>query len=124
MRKTVRNWQGGEHAFLFDYGALRGLEDARDAGAYYTLQRLMSGLFRLDDVTDVIKFGLIGGGMGEGDARRLVTRVAGEVPLYALALFAASILGPFTLDNANDPAISSESSPGEHPGVSATPEAG
>lgn len=80
------------------FGEMRQLQDKHDLGpaAFEVLFR--SQAWRVEHVADVIRFGLIGGGMGEAEADKLVksTIAAGRllkyVPLAHQIIIAA--LGP------------------------------
>lgn len=66
-------WLGGEHVFrLASYGQLRLLQESCDAGPQEVLQRLMGGRWRVDDVREVLRIGLIGGGMAPEKAIALL----------------------------------------------------
>jgi Phage tail tube protein, GTA-gp10 len=104
MIPVTKLWQGGEHVFAFPLGALRALEGARDCGSYHLLMRLVQGAYRVDDVMDVLTYGLTGGGMADGEARRLVARVMAERAMSQLALLAVEILSPFIIGDPFDPA--------------------
>lgn len=58
-----QSWGDGEHTFRLRIGELRELEDKRNAGAFEIYQRLASGAWRVDDITETLRLGLIGGGM-------------------------------------------------------------
>ena len=69
-------WAGGEHAFALRLGELRALQDATNAGPEELLQRIRGGRWRVDDVIEVVRWGLIGGGLDRTEATRLVLRAA------------------------------------------------
>jgi hypothetical protein len=82
-------WDGGEHPFQLNVGELRALQAKCDAGPMYVLTRLLSVQWYVDDVLETIRLGLIGGGMDEALARKLVDahvpahRMHKNVPLAA-----------------------------------------
>lgn len=60
---------------------------------YVVLDRLVSGRWKLQDISEVIKWGLIGGGMDQGQALKLVqTEVETRPPLENLVI-AQKVLG-------------------------------
>jgi len=59
----TRAWGDGEHRFRLRIGELRELEAKRDAGAFEIYSRLASGSWRVDDIVEVLRLGLIGGGV-------------------------------------------------------------
>ena len=64
-------WLGGEHEFALDIGGLRALQTACDAGPQQILNRVATGTWRVDDLFQTIRLGLVGGGMAAGEATRL-----------------------------------------------------
>ena len=84
----------GEHRFRLLIGELRELEEKRDAGSPLILRRLLSGEWWVDDVREVIRLGLVGGGMPATDALKLVKRYVDDRPAwYENALIASTALG-------------------------------
>ena len=59
----TRAWGDGEHRFRLRIGELRELEAKREAGAFEIYSRLASGSWRVDDIVEVLRLGLIGGGI-------------------------------------------------------------
>lgn len=80
------------------FGEFRILQDKHDLGPQGFELVLRSGAWRVEQVSDVIKFGLIGGGMAEAEADRLVstTIAAGRLLRYVPLAHAIIIatLGP------------------------------
>lgn len=91
MKETLV-WKGGEHSFWLRIGELRALQQACDAGPLWIWGRLVGNQWLVDDVRETIRLGLIGGGMGEKEAKSLVDRVIDEHALYPHILIAAHIL--------------------------------
>ncbi|MDO5658288.1 MAG: gene transfer agent family protein [Paracoccus sp. (in: a-proteobacteria)] len=94
---VILNWAGGEHPFLLCIGELLALEEACNAGVAVIFGRLAASLHHslewyVNDVTQVIRLGLIGGGMDKAQAARLVEMTADRVGLMALAPLALSVL--------------------------------
>lgn len=78
---------GEERPFRLGFAELARLQEARDEGPFMTFSRLHSANWRLEDLREVIRLGLIGGGMSEGEASRLVKReVEGNPPFLNLAV--------------------------------------
>lgn len=98
-------WIGGEHAFRLRIGELRALQKARDAGPEDIFNRLRFGKWHVDDLVQVLRWGLVGGGeMDAADAATFVTPLIDlhpltEFKLPALAVLSHAILGP----DADDP---------------------
>lgn len=68
------DWADGTHSFRLAWGQLAELQEKCDAGPYVVLQRLHSGEWRIEDVSNIIRLGLIGGGMEPAQALKLVRR--------------------------------------------------
>ena len=110
-------WVGGEHAFALDIGALRALQTACDAGPQQILARIAGGTWRVDDLMQTIRLGLIGGGMEQKEAARLVETAFKSHPLLTFRPTAQSVL---VLALMGDP----EDRLGETTGETAPPENG
>lgn len=86
-------FNGQKTFFKLAWRELMKIQEACDAGPYVVLDRLVSGRWRLQDISEVIKWGLIGGGMPQGEALKLVeTEVEGRPPVENLAI-AQQVLG-------------------------------
>lgn len=81
------------HHFRLAWGELMKLQEACDAGPYVVLDRLVSGRWRVQDISETLRLGLIGGGMAPVDALKLVREyVEGRPPLENLVI-AQRVLG-------------------------------
>ena len=83
MNTVVLVWPGGEHEFALRLGELEALQIASDSGPGEVLLRLhtsmadanpLVGPWRISDVIDTIRLGLIGGGMDGIEARNQVRK--------------------------------------------------
>ena len=68
---TLDIWDG-TYVFAMRWGEIITLQEERDAGPYLILDRLVSGKFLVQDVSSVIRLGLIGGGMAPAEALKKV----------------------------------------------------
>lgn len=89
---TVIKWQGGEHAFLLRIGELRAIDDRVQDGALAAMTRLRLMRYRFDDVFEVVRQGLIGGGMESREASRLMEKIEDQHGIGPLAPLATEIL--------------------------------
>lgn len=72
-----------EYVFRIATGELVKLQEVRDCGPYVILDRIASHRWYFEDVREVIRLGLIGGGMPPIQALKLVREyVDGRPPLY------------------------------------------
>ncbi|MBU0642405.1 MAG: gene transfer agent family protein [Alphaproteobacteria bacterium] len=110
------NWIGGEHEFALRLGELRALQDKCDAGPEEVFNRLRLGTWRVDDILETIRLGLIGGGLEKAEARKVINTVEGN-PLVQFKLVAITILADALIGVEDDPV-------GEPRGEVASPENG
>lgn len=99
----------GMKTFRLAWGELIKLQEAADAGPFVVYRRLMSGQWRMGDISNTIRLGLIGGGLEPDKALAFVRDyVECRPPMESLAL-AQGVLG-VALQGAPDEA------PGEQEG--------
>ena len=69
---TVRiNWSGGEDDFCAaKIGTLLAIEERCGVGVGAVYQRIVSGSWKVYDISEVIRLGLIGAGMSAEDAKK------------------------------------------------------
>lgn len=97
-------WAGGEHSFRLGIGELRAIEQRSNAGCSIVLARLLNSSWYIDDVFGPIRLGLIGGGMPQNEAQKMVDKVAADQSPYALAVTAADVLRRFIVwEDADQP---------------------
>lgn len=92
MEALVIEWAGVERSFQLRFGDVLDLEEAAGDGIGVIFARVASGRFSARDVYHTIRLALIGGGMGEVDARRLIDQRFGARPFMANAVVAGEIL--------------------------------
>lgn len=90
-------WPGGEHSFRLGIGELRAIEQKCDAGCSVVFGRLLGMQWKIDDVIQPIRLGLIGGGMAERDAQRVLELAMDTASLWSLGVTAAEILRRFIM---------------------------
>jgi hypothetical protein len=66
------DWADGTHSFRLAWGQLSELQEKCEAGPYVVLQRLHSGEWRVEDISNIIRLSLIGGKMEPVAALKLV----------------------------------------------------
>lgn len=92
MKSISLVWAGGENEFLLTIELLRALQQKTDCGPAWSLARLSSKQFFVDDVVETIRLGLIGGGMAPEEARKKVKSFVEDRPLTESVLTASAIL--------------------------------
>jgi hypothetical protein len=92
------DWADGTYTFRLPWAQLIELQEKTDCGPYVVLNRLYSNQWRMEDITNVIRLGLIGGGMVPVEALKKVRTYVEERPplenvMYAQAILAAGLQG-------------------------------
>ena len=96
--EVILDWGDGTYPFRLAWGQLAELQDKCDAGPYVVLNRLADHTWMIEDVSNIIRLGLIGGGMDPVLALKKVrTYVEAFPPLqslpFAQAILYAALLG-------------------------------
>ena len=105
MRPAVLIWPGGEHAFRLALAQCEGLQEATDAGPDFLLAKFQGRLWTPKEAFEVLRWGLIGGGMEPVKALQKVKSAFETAPGYAdfkpvcLRILLTALYGP-----ADDPA--------------------
>lgn len=102
------DWVGGAHTFALPIGQLRKLQQTTDAGPHELLIRMAQGNWRVDDLVEVIRLGLIGGGMTASEAGPLVLRLFEQHPLIDFREVAYRVIGAAVMGVEDDPVGESE----------------
>lgn len=102
MDAITLSWPGGEHDFALRIGEIRALQNAVDAGPEEIFNRLRIGTWKADDLTQVLKWGLVGGGMDKAEAATLVIRLFDLHPLIHFKLTALAVMGHSLLGDMSD----------------------
>lgn len=85
-------WADGDYTFRLGFGELSELQELCDAGPYVVLDRLRSGRWRVEDLTGVVRLGLIGAGMTPADALKKVRAYVEARPPMETVTLAYAIL--------------------------------
>ncbi|MDI3335864.1 gene transfer agent family protein [Defluviimonas aestuarii] len=96
-------WIGGDHAFALGLGQLRAVQKACDAGPMEVLTALRTGTYRVDYPLSVLRYGLIGGGMPDAEARTLMDTLGDAHPLGKFVMTAAIVLAAAIVGVEDDP---------------------
>jgi hypothetical protein len=92
-------WAGGEHDFALGIGELRALQQQCNAGPEEVLMRILDGKWRIDDLVQTIRLGLVGS--GAFDAQASIALVDGLLSAHppmrlkqtALAVLSVALMG-------------------------------
>lgn len=104
MTPVLMTWPGGEHPFRLALAQLEGLQQKTDAGPEWLLMRLQTGQWAATDIFETLRFGLIGGGMGDGEAGKTVRDAFDRHPLIEFKVPALNVLMAALYGPADDPA--------------------
>jgi hypothetical protein len=85
-------WADGDYRFRLAWKQIIELQEKTDSGPYVTLQRLVSGQWRVEDISNVIRLGLIGGGMTPADALKKVRTYVEDRPPLENVIIAQTVL--------------------------------
>lgn len=101
----------GTYTFRLGWGELAKIQEACGAGPYVVLHRLFDNSWRLNDIKEVIRWGLIGGKLEPVKALKLVRDYVEERPplesvMYAQAILSAGLQGAPEEDVGKKPAAS------------------
>lgn len=83
---------GEERVFRLPLGRLRALQEKTDCGPMELLSRLASGTWRVDDLRETILQGLVGGGLDQGAATKLLLSYLDDQPLQPFVILAQAVL--------------------------------
>ncbi len=109
-------WGDGSHRFRLAIGDLIGLEEKLAVSPFMVLARLRAGVPMIRDAREVLRFGLIGGGVTPIEADRLILRWCDERPpaeslTPSIAVLMAALHGVAE----DDPGKSPEAGAGQAP---------
>jgi hypothetical protein len=93
----LRPFAGRTRPFQLTLGAIEELERLCDAGAGLILRRLETLTWRHADIRETIRLGLVGGGMHEPDATRLVEATVDGQPIEPYLHLATAILAAYAV---------------------------
>lgn len=91
-RTPPLDWADGTYEFALRWGELVQLQEACDAGPFVILARLGANQWRMEDISNVIRLGLIGGGVEPSKALGLVRNYVESRPPLENASLARAIL--------------------------------
>ena len=111
--KIELTWADGDYTFRLGWGELEALQEACEAGPWTILERLFTKQCLIGDISNVIRQGLIGGGLEPTAATKLVRTYVEKRPPAENLLFATVILQAAIQGAAEEPV-------GEQPAASQT----
>ncbi len=106
-------WADGDYLFALKWGQLTQLQEACEAGPFVVLERLSSRTWRVEDISNVIRLGLIGGGMEPIKALKLVRAYVEARPPVENLLTAQVILSAGVIGAPDEDSVKKNGSPEE-----------
>ncbi|TRD21912.1 gene transfer agent family protein [Palleronia caenipelagi] len=103
MQPAVVTWPGGVHAMCLPLAQLEGLQKSLDTGPEFLLHRLSRGEWRIGDLLEILRWGLIGGGMPHVEADALIQRISRQHPYASFKAPALEVLAHALYGPADDP---------------------
>jgi len=97
------DFAGEERTFALRIRELRALQGVCDAGPGELLQRFVAQRYRVDDVRETIRQGLIGGGDTDAIATKLMRDHFDDRPLAQFVILAQAIVAAALLGVEDDP---------------------
>lgn len=82
----------GQYLFRLNLKQVEELQEKCDAGPPAIMQRLLSNTWRVADIRETLRLGLIGGGLEPAKALKLVQRYVDDEAFAPNALLAISVL--------------------------------
>lgn len=92
-----------KHVFALKIAQLEELQEKTDAGPEELFDRLGNGTWRVPDIRETLRLGLIGGGMSSTEAAILVDRYANAGNLVPNKPVAQAVLGAALLGAVDEP---------------------
>jgi len=90
--RFIETWADGQHVFNLDNERAREFEEKNNRSLYATMANMTHGSWRIEDVREVIRLALIGGGAPPSAALMLVSNYVEKRPLAENTTLAVRIL--------------------------------
>lgn len=104
MNAELVVWPGGEHPFRLALAQLEGLQQKTDCGPEWLAMKLRSGQWLSTEAFEILRWGLIGGGMSDGDAKKAVSDAFDRHPVGAFKVPALTVIMGALYGPPDDPA--------------------
>lgn len=114
-------WADGDHKFRLAIGQLRELQEKCNAGPLEIMGRLQHGTWRVDDVREPVRLGLIGAGTDPMTALALVVNYIEKRPLVENVPIARTILMAALIGVPDDPVGKPKAGKGKTKAMVASP---
>lgn len=92
MQAATIRWPGGEHAFRLGLAELETIQQKTDCGPEFLLHKINAAQWKSVDLIEVLRNGLIGGGMPHVEALKAVRNAFDLHPLISFKVPAQEVL--------------------------------
>ena len=113
-------WAGDERTFRLGIGELLALEEKLDCGCAAVVNRISGGEWRIADLKEPIRLGLMGGGVEAKRAKALVEENVVPGRLLEAAVLARAVLLAALVSPTSEP-VGKDDAATEAPGANASP---
>ena len=103
MQVVTVQWPGGLHAFGLGIAELATIQQKTDCGPEWLLHRINTGQWQVTDLIEVLRNGLIGGGMAHVEALKLVRNAFDLHPMIGFKIPAQTVLAACLYGPPDDP---------------------
>lgn len=103
MQAIILRWPGGEHAFRLGIEELRVIQQKTDCGPEHILRKIEHGWWTVDELREVLRNGLIGGGMKPVDAMKAVDKAFDDAPAISFKVPAMEVMSTYLFGPEDDP---------------------
>jgi hypothetical protein len=95
---TVLTWADDDYCFRLGWAEIEMLQEATDMGPWLILDRLRTRTCKIEEISETMRCGLIGGGIEPVKAKKLVDRYVKQRPpaesiLHAFAILTVGLQG-------------------------------
>jgi len=118
---VTMDWGDGTYTFRLTVTGAIELEEKCDAPFMVVHQRLAANAYKVSDVRETVRLGLIGGGMEPAKALGLVRKYVDDRPITENWLVARAVLGGLLFGFEAEPLGNQEAAPATAPNVSTPP---
>lgn len=103
MKPITVRWPGGEHPFRFGISEAEIVQQKTDCGPEHLLNKIRLGQWFVDELYEVLRNGLIGGGMGHVEAQKAVKTAMEKHPLINFKVPAMEVVSSLLYGDPDDP---------------------
>jgi len=115
------DWADGTYVFRLAWAQLAELQEKCDAGPFVILDRLGNGAWKIEDISNVIRLGLIGGGIDPAKALKLTRAYVEARPPLENLVYAQGVLSVAVMGAPDEDSVKKNERPETENGSTASP---